>query len=80
MRTCPWRAGVSSYVFQMENVIFIVGIVLILPGIALGRWLALNSEMRNAKRNRLAREQRARLDKARFDRELTDDRMRAGAR
>ena len=64
----------------MENVIFIVGVVLILPGIALGRWLMLNSEMRNAKRNRLAREEQARIDKERFARELTDEAMRAGAR
>jgi hypothetical protein len=56
-------------------------IVLVLaPMAALGRWLMLNSEMRNAKRTRATRELQARFDKERFDRELSDEAMRAGAR
>jgi hypothetical protein len=61
----------------MEPMILLIPLVVI---VAVGRWVVLRSELRNAGRARRDRAAQARVDSERFDRELTDERMRAGAR
>ena len=62
---------------ELSTGVIMIGLLFVF---VVGRRVVLWRELTNASRARRERETQARIDHERFERELTDEKMRAGAR